>query len=399
MSRTVIRSALCLLLGAAAFLAGCERPPVDTVQRGYRGTGMELVYNPRTLEPQIEANQAPAYAPEASAEGPKAKDVYQNVKLLGDLSVAQFNRHMATITQWVAPKEGCNYCHNAANFADDSKYTKVVARRMIEMTRHVNADWKQHVAATGVTCYTCHRGNPVPANVWYTPLAQDKKSDFIGNLNEQNQPAKSTGLATLPYDPFSHYLKDAKEIRVATNAALPQGSRVSVQQTEFTYSLMVHMSKSLGVNCNYCHNSRSFGDWSQSPPQRLTAWHGIRMARDLNVAYVEPLTPVFPATRLGPTGDIGKVNCATCHQGAYKPLYGAPMAKDFPELLGTPGAASAALEAAGPLAQALRDDVRHAGVLKGPRAMPADHGTAALAAAMARPVSATTGTPVAAASK
>ena len=36
---------------------------------------------------------------------------------------------------------------------------------------------------------------------------------------------------------------------------------------------------------------------------------------------------------MGPTGDVAKVNCATCHQGAYKPLYGAPMAKDYPELL------------------------------------------------------------------
>jgi photosynthetic reaction center cytochrome c subunit len=35
---------------------------------------------------------------------------------------------------------------------------------------------------------------------------------------------------------------------------------------------------------------------------------------------------------MGPAGDVGKVNCATCHQGAYKPLFGAPMAKDFPEL-------------------------------------------------------------------
>jgi photosynthetic reaction center cytochrome c subunit len=32
-------------------------------------------------------------------------------------------------------------------------------------------------------------------------------------------------------------------------------------------------------------------------------------------------------------GDVPKLNCATCHQGAYKPLNGAPMAKDFPELL------------------------------------------------------------------
>jgi photosynthetic reaction center cytochrome c subunit len=58
------------------------------------------------------------------------------------------------------------------------------------------------------------------------------------------------------------------------------------------------------------------------------------MARDLNVAYMEPLTEVFPAHRKGELGDVAKVNCATCHQGAYKPLYGAKMAKDFPELGG-----------------------------------------------------------------
>jgi photosynthetic reaction center cytochrome c subunit len=41
---------------------------------------------------------------------------------------------------------------------------------------------------------------------------------------------------------------------------------------------------------------------------------------------------VFPAHRKGPLGDVAKLNCATCHQGAYKPLNGAQMAKDFPEL-------------------------------------------------------------------
>jgi photosynthetic reaction center cytochrome c subunit len=33
-------------------------------------------------------------------------------------------------------------------------------------------------------------------------------------------------------------------------------------------------------------------------------------------------------------GDVAKVNCATCHQGVFKPLYGASMAKDYPELQG-----------------------------------------------------------------
>ncbi|MDX1330852.1 MAG: photosynthetic reaction center cytochrome c subunit family protein, partial [Burkholderiaceae bacterium] len=39
-----------------------------------------------------------------------------------------------------------------------------------------------------------------------------------------------------------------------------------------------------------------------------------------------------PASRLGPKGDVAKVNCSTCHQGAFKPLYGAEMAKHYPEL-------------------------------------------------------------------
>jgi photosynthetic reaction center cytochrome c subunit len=58
------------------------------------------------------------------------------------------------------------------------------------------------------------------------------------------------------------------------------------------------------------------------------------MARDLNNNYLEPLKTVFPAHRLGVLGDVAKVNCATCHQGVFKPLYGASMAKYYPELQG-----------------------------------------------------------------
>jgi photosynthetic reaction center cytochrome c subunit len=64
------------------------------------------------------------------------------------------------------------------------------------------------------------------------------------------------------------------------------------------------------------------------------------MARELNLTYMEPLTETFPAHRKGELGDVAKVNCATCHQGAYKPLYGAKMAKDFPELGGQTGLAT-----------------------------------------------------------
>ena len=58
------------------------------------------------------------------------------------------------------------------------------------------------------------------------------------------------------------------------------------------------------------------------------------MVRDLNTTYLDPLLPVFPANRLGPMGDGPKLNCATCHQGVNKPLLGANMVTDYPELLG-----------------------------------------------------------------
>ena len=296
--------------------------------------GLVQIYNPRTLVEVDAANVLPAAQPAADASGPKAGQVYQNVKVLGDLSIGEFTRLMVAMTAWVSPEQGCNYCHNGANFADDSLYTKVVARRMVQMTQHINTDWKPHVAETGVTCYTCHRGNPVPKEIWFTADSQPQGSNFIGNKMGQNTPADSVKLASLPYDPFTSYLLKDEPIRVNATKALPTsgGQGESIQRTEKTYALMEHMSSGLGVNCTYCHNTRSFGEWAGGPPQRVTAWHGIRMARDINLAYMEPLTAVFPAERKGELGDVPKANCATCHNGAYKPLLGQSMLKDHPEL-------------------------------------------------------------------
>lgn len=334
------------LVGAAVLLSGCERPPVVSVQTGYRGTGMEQVINPRLHADKQAVNAVPAALEPASADGPKAGQIYQNVKVLGHLSVAEFTRVMTAMTNWVSPKEGCNYCHNPANLADDSKYTKVVSRRMVEMTQKINADFKNHVSATGVTCYTCHRGNPVPEHIWFKADDAKQAAKAAGDKGGQNSPSPVAAYASLPYDPFSPFILDAKPIRVIGNTALPTGNRASTKQTEWTYSLMMHMSGALGVNCTFCHNSRSFASWESGGPQRVTAYHGIRMVRELNSSYMEPLTGTFPAERLGAAGDVPKLNCATCHQGANKPLNGANMLAAHPELAGPrPGAVMAALAA------------------------------------------------------
>ena len=180
------------LLASVLVLSGCERPPIEAVQHGFRGTAMDLIYNPRILAEQAENNAVPASYGPAPADGPKAGAVYKNVKVLNNLSVAQFTAFMVSMTSWVAPEQGCTYCHN----------------------------------------------------------------------------------------------------------------------------------------------SRNFSSWEESPPQRAKAWYAIRMAQDINNNYMEPITGLFPPHRLGPTGDVAKANCGTCHQGAYKPLYGVSMLSDYPFLTG-----------------------------------------------------------------
>jgi len=282
--------------GMVCAISGCERPPVESLQGGYRGLAMTTLINPRSDAAIAAKNQVPAVIPAASPDGPLASTVYSNVRVLKDLNVAEFTRVMLAMTQWVAPPDqSCSYCHTS-DMSSDDKYTKVVARRMIQMVRHINTHWKDHVGKTGVTCYTCHRGNVVPQQVWFTDPGRSNTSGFI--------------------------------------AGNPDGNRASTKSAEETYGLMIHISEALGVNCTYCHNTRSFAAWDASTPKRTTAYYGIRMVRDINTDYLVPLTPTFPAHRLGILGDVGKVNCATCHQGVFKPLYGESILKDYPELAG-----------------------------------------------------------------
>ena len=53
---------------------------------------------------------------------------------------------------------------------------------------------------------------------------------------------------------------------------------------------------------------------------------------EANHTYMDPLASVFPDNRKGPMSDVLKVNCATCHNGINKPLYGFSMSKEYPEL-------------------------------------------------------------------
>ena len=100
---------------------------------------------------------------------------------------------------------------------------------MLQMTRHINKDWKAHVATTGVTCYTCHRGQPVPSNIWFENPGAPHAGGFAATNYGFGHPAKTNGDTSLPVDPLTSYLENNEQIRVEATSALPRGDGASIQ--------------------------------------------------------------------------------------------------------------------------------------------------------------------------
>ncbi len=336
-------------VGAAVFVAAMvitwgSPLTVSAAQTGPRGTGMGVISHLSDNvkpDPTVEAYYTDAaIKPEPGDK--LASEVYQNVQVLGNVTEDNFNRIMIAITQWVAPNEGCAYCHGAGgleSYAADNIYTKVVARRMIQMVQNLNENWSGHVNVSGnagVNCYTCHRGNNVPTNIWFkiTPV----NSAMTGWSSVQNRVTVQSQYTGLPSDALEAYLLEGASIKVNNleSRVHTEPGDPMIQNAERTYSLMNYFANSLGVNCTFCHNTRAPWDTTQVTPQWATALLGIQMVLEANTDYLVPLATVLPENRKGVAhGDGPKLACATCHKGYQKPLNGMDMVTDWPELAST----------------------------------------------------------------
>ena len=321
------------------------------MQTGPRGIGMsvpEFGFDLEDGDPTVaDYYQDEPWVPEEGEE--LAGDIYENVQVLGGVTDANFNRLMGAITQWVAPDEGCTYCHAGAadgNYADDDLYTKVVARQMIQMTQSINEDWWAHVnanAEVGVTCYTCHRGQPVPNNIWFRVGEVNYAADGWPAI--QNRVTMQSNFTSLPSTYLETYLLADDDGFYPPIGVHDLSSRVAqqpgdplIQQAEMTYGFMNYISNSLGVNCVFCHNSRAFYDGAQVTPQWATASLGIQMVQDIIDQHLLPLEAEYPPERLGPVfQDAPLAACRTCHQGYQRPMQGLNVIANYPELATTSG--------------------------------------------------------------
>ena len=128
---------------------------------------------------------------------------------------------------------------------------------------------------------------------------------YAGNRNGQNIAAPQVGLSSLPLDPFSELLTDVDvQARVLSPDWPPGSGDASIQATEYTYGLMMHMSTSLGVNCTFCHNSRQFQGWDSAPPARMAVLKDVVARLDIRRAQVLIEAKILEITRLERRFDI-----------------------------------------------------------------------------------------------
>jgi photosynthetic reaction center cytochrome c subunit len=211
---------------------------------------------------------------------------------------------------------------------------KSVTQNMIAMTAHLNSVWAKHVGPQGVTCYTCHRGEAVPPETWFSHPALTTPHMFARGEN-WNEGA-DTVRQFFPDNGWALYLLHDEPIRAQSTTAL-RGNTVGSQiEVKRVYEMMMQMADGIGVNCGYCHNSRDFADWKQSTPNRWIAFDAIKMTRDINANYmlqanawlnqtkeaVKVNTLVIAPDQRGPQPVKGLVVCATCHYGHTKPDMG-----------------------------------------------------------------------------
>jgi hypothetical protein len=81
-----------------------------------------------------------------------------NLKVLKLTTGAEVGQVMRTFTAGLGVQ--CSYCHVEGSYASDENPKKEVARRMIKLSRVVNADFDD--GKLHVSCFTCHRGDVQP---------------------------------------------------------------------------------------------------------------------------------------------------------------------------------------------------------------------------------------------
>lgn len=213
-----------------------------------------------------------------------------NVQVLTGMTSAQIWTFMQ---QYVSGALGvsCQYCHDTTNFSLDTFPQKVTARNMMYLVYDLNANFIAKLPnwrGNYVQCVTCHNTKPnnleafspefaksiPPINVTVDPLDEAGKPI----VDAAKKPAAIQNQVKLK-DAILYYIYNY-QVWKPYDAADPESGRGSLaltysggrtqDQVTINQNAMNTFGWSLGVGCNYCHNSRNFTAYETNPVSNVT---------------------------------------------------------------------------------------------------------------------------------
>ncbi len=213
-----------------------------------------------------------------------------NAQVLTGMSSAQIWTYMQ---QYVSGGlgVGCQYCHDINNFSLDTFPQKVAARNMMYLVTDLNTNFILQLPnwrGNYVQCATCHNSKPNNLESFGTEFAKSIPpiDVTVDPLDAEGKPI--TDAAQKPAAIQSQVkLKDAilyyiynYQVWKPFDAADPESGRGSLaltygegrtqDQVTVNQNVMNTLGWSLGVGCNYCHDSRNFTAYGTNPPGNIT---------------------------------------------------------------------------------------------------------------------------------
>jgi photosynthetic reaction center cytochrome c subunit len=346
-------------------------------------SGIRLITNAEPNQPTD--GRQPWLGTEAWATGVQAGQEYiaqfpepQNVQVLTGMSTSQIWGYMQQHVS-SALGVGCQYCHDINNFAADTYPQKAAARNMLRLVNDLNAQFVVNLPnwrGNYVRCATCHNGQavnmevvgdrftgstpPIPVTVDPLNSQGDVIVDAAAKPEEIRDPLPLQNAVlyyVYNYQVWRPYSPDEPESGRGSLALTYEGGRTQ-EQVNINQGTMNYMAWSLGVGCNFCHNSRNFVGYELEaagnlPNQvygynKLKAQRMLLMATWLNANWAKyGAIPKTDVPDIGPAGFYqdqyyrrieGEYylvpGCYTCHAGRNIPK-AAINRVDIPE--GDPG--------------------------------------------------------------
>ncbi|MGB6198574.1 MAG: c-type cytochrome [Candidatus Acidiferrales bacterium] len=157
---------------------------IDLYEKQGKTTEAEALSNRiKAAMTQTSTAEQPVPNGASSDASKKAEDVFKNIQVLKGVPSDQLMPAMEFISSSLGVE--CAYCHVEGHFEKDDKKPKQTARAMMQMMFAINRNnFDDH---REVTCYSCHRGAPMPVN---TPI--------IGSQTQPNGTVAASEAPTLP---------------------------------------------------------------------------------------------------------------------------------------------------------------------------------------------------------